>query len=157
MVSTEGRSSKSNSGPAGMQVGDCFAKDIAFTEDSIRQFASFVGDTNPLHQDAAAAAGSPFGRIIASGTQSFSMMLGAVPQYLMRWQPNVGLDASVRLRRPVRAGDRARAEWEIISIADAPKLKGWIVSFRGRLVRDDGVVALTAETKSLVYWSSAGR
>src|SRR5438552_608745 len=58
--------------PDGMQVGDRFAKDVAFSEESIRQFASFVGDTNPLHHDQAAAAASPFGRIIASGTQTFS-------------------------------------------------------------------------------------
>ncbi len=138
--------------PEGMHVGDRFAKDVAFSEELIRQFASFVGDTNPLHHDQAAAAASPFGRIIASGTQTFSMMLAAVPDFLKRWHPNVGLDASVRLLRPVRAGDRARIEWEITDIANTPKLKGWIVTVSGRLVREDGVVALTATSRSLVYW-----
>jgi acyl dehydratase len=141
--------------PEGMHVGDKFVKDVAFTEESIRQFASFVGDTNPLHHDQAAAAASPFGRIIASGTQTFSMMLAAVPDFLKRWHPNVGLDASVRLLRPVRTDDRARIEWEITDIANTPKLKGWIVTISGRLVRDDGIVALTATSKSLVYWPAA--
>jgi acyl dehydratase len=134
-----------------MHVGDRFAKDVAFSEESIRQFASFVGDTNPLHHDQAAAAASPFGRIIASGTQTFSMMLAAVPDFLKRWHPNVGL-----MRRSgccVRcAGERARIEWEITDIANTPKLKGWIVTVSGRLVREDGVVALTATSRSLVYW-----
>jgi acyl dehydratase len=143
--------------PDGMQVGDRFAKDVAFSEESIRQFASFVGDTNPLHHDQAAAAASPFGRIIASGTQTFSMMLAAVPDFLKRWHPNVGLDASVRLLRPVRAGDRARIEWEITDIANTPKLKGWIVTVSGRLVREDGVVALTAISKSLIYWPAGAQ
>lgn len=140
-----------------MRIGDRFTKEVAFTEDSIRQFATYVGDSNPLHHDQAAAAASPFGRLIASGTQTLSMMLAALPDYLRRWQPNVGLEASVRLLRPVHAGDRARIEWEVTDIADTPKLKGWIVAVSGRLVRDDGVVALTATSKSLVYWPDAMR
>jgi 3-hydroxybutyryl-CoA dehydratase len=142
--------------PEGMRIGDAFSKDVAFSEESIRQFASYVGDTNPLHHDPAAAAASSFGRLIASGTQTFSMMVAVVPDYLRRWQPNVGLEASVRMLRPVRAGDRARVEWEVTEIADTPKLKGWIVTISGRLVRDDSVVALTAISKSLVYWPGAG-
>jgi len=144
--------SSTGGAPEGMRIGDRFAKDVAFTEESIRQFASYVGDTNPLHHDKATAAVSSFDGIIASGTQTFAMMLAAVPDYLRRWQPNVGLEASVRLLRPVRAGDRARIEWEVTDIAEAPKLKGWIVTVSGRLLRDDGVVAVTATSKSLVYW-----
>ena len=135
-----------------MCIGDRFTKDVAFTEESIQQFATYVGDSNPLHHDRAVAAASSFGRLIASGTQTLSMMLAAVPDYLRLWQPNVGLEASVRLLRPVRAGDRAHIEWEVTDIADTPKLKGWIVTVSRRLVRDDGVVALTAMSKSLVYW-----
>ena len=140
-----------------MCIGDRFTKDVAFTEESIQQFATYVGDSNPLHHDRAAAAASSFGRLIASGTQTLSMTLAAVPDYLRLWQPNVGLEASVRLLRPVRAGDRAHIEWEVTDIADTPKLKGWIVTVSGRLVRDDGVVALTATSKSLVYWPDAMR
>jgi acyl dehydratase len=57
----------------------------------------------------------------------------------------------LRLLGPVRAGDRARVEWEVADIADTQKLKGWVVTISGRLVRDDGVVALTSISKSLVY------
>jgi 3-hydroxybutyryl-CoA dehydratase len=135
-----------------MRIGDRFTKEVAFTEESIREFATYVGDSNPLHHDQAVAAASSFGRLIASGIQPFSMMLTAVPDYLRPWQPNVGLEASVRLLRPVRAGDRGHIEWEVTDIADTPKLKGWIITVNGRLVRDDGVLALTAISKSLVYW-----
>ncbi|MFZ0838887.1 MAG: MaoC family dehydratase [Xanthobacteraceae bacterium] len=141
--------------PDGMRIGDRFAKEVAFTAEAIRAFASAIGDTNPLHHDEAVAAASPFGRIIASGAHSFSLMLAVVPDYLKAWTPNVGLEASVRLLRPVHAGDRAQAEWEVTDIADAPKLKGWIVTVSGRLMRHDGVVALTGVSKSLIYWPSA--
>ncbi len=59
------------------------------------------------------------------------------------------------MRRPVRAGTTATIEWEITEISQAPKLNGWIVTMNGRLVRDDGVIALTAVSKSLIYWPGA--
>jgi 3-hydroxybutyryl-CoA dehydratase len=138
--------------PEGMRVGETFARDVTFTEESIRQFASYVGDTNPLHHNKTLAASSSFGGIIASGTHTFSIMLAVVPDYLRPWQPNVGLEASVRMLRPVRAGDRVHIMWEVTNIVDKPKLKGWIVAFSGQLLRDDGVVAITATSKSLIYW-----
>jgi acyl dehydratase len=138
--------------PKGLRLGDRFAKEAVFSEESLRQFAAYVGDTNPLHHDKAAAASAPFGGIIASGTQTMAMMLAVVPDYLAPWHPSVGLEASVRMLRPVRAGDRARIEWEVTDIADTPKLRGWIITTTGRLVREDGVVALTAVSKGLIYW-----
>jgi acyl dehydratase len=142
--------------PDGLYIGKRFSKKVMFTEESIRTFAALAGDTNPLHYDRAAAASSPFGRIIASGTQTISMMLAAVPDYLSTGQPNLGLEASVRMRRPVRAGDSAMIEWEITDIASVAKLKGWIVTTTGRLVREDNIVALTAISKTLVYWPGSG-
>ncbi len=139
-------------GPAGLNVGDRFCKHFTFSRDSIRRFAALAGDTNPLHHDEAAAGAAPLGTIIASGTQSMSMMLAVVPDYFRDRGLNLGLEASVRMLRPIRAGDGAHAEWEIVDIADVPKLKGWIVTTRGRLVRDDGVVALTATSRTLLYW-----
>lgn len=138
--------------PEGVHVGDRFSKKVAFTAESIRQFAAYVGDSNPLHQDEGQAAAASFGGLIASGTQTFAMMLAAVPDYLSARQPSLGLEASVRMLRPVRAGDTARMEWEVAEIADAPKLKGWIVTMSGRLIRQDDVVAMTATCKSLIYW-----
>ncbi len=152
MASTANESGGSRGHPEGMRIGDRFSRDVAFSEESIRQFAAYVGDTNRLHHDAAAAASSSFSGIIASGTQTFSMMLAAVPDYLSPWHPSIGLEASVRMLRPVRAGDRARIEWVVTDIADTPKLRGWIVTTSGRLVRDDGVVALRAKSRSLIYW-----
>jgi acyl dehydratase len=139
-------------GPVNLSVGDRFSKHFAFSKDSIRRFAALVGDTNPLHHDEAAAGGAPFGTIVASGTQSMAMMLAVVPDHFKDHGLNLGLEASVRMLRPIRAGDGAHAEWEIVEITNTPKLKGWIVTANGRLVREDGVVVMTAMSKTLIYW-----
>lgn len=139
-------------GPAGLNVGDRFSRHFTFSKNSIRRFAALVGDTNPLHHDDAAAGAAPLGTIIASGTQSMSMMLAVVPDYFKDHGLNLGLEASVRMLRPIRADDGAHAEWEIVEIVNMPKLKGWIVTTSGRLVRDDGIVAMTATSRTLIFW-----
>ena len=94
--------------PDGMHIGDRFAKEVVFTAEAIRAFASSIGDTNPLHHDEVAAAASPFGRIIASGAHSFSLMLGAVPDYQSLDAQcrlgGLGPAAAPRARRRPRAG-----------------------------------------------------
>jgi 3-hydroxybutyryl-CoA dehydratase len=140
-----------------MRIGDRFTKEVAFTEDSIRQFATYVGDSNPLHHDQVAAVRVPVRPAHRQRNADILDDAGGAARLSAAGQPNVGLEASVRLLRPVHAGDRARIEWEVTDIADTPKLKGWIVAVSGRLVRDDGVVALTATSKSLVYWPDAMR
>ena len=65
---------------AGIRVGDRFSKAAAFTSDSIREFATLVGDTNPLHHDDNAAA--EFGGVIASGIHTFSAVFAAVLDFL---------------------------------------------------------------------------
>ncbi len=135
---------------AGIRVGDRFSKATAFTSDSIREFATLVGDTNPLHHDDNAAA--EFGGVIASGIHTFSAVFAAVLDFLPKENRNIGLEASVKMLRPVRAGDAVRIEWEVDDILDTPKLRGWIITMNGRLVRQDDVVAMTAISKSLIYW-----
>jgi acyl dehydratase len=136
--------------PAGLCAGGRFSREFLLTADSIRQFAGFIGDTNPLHQTPSANA--RFGEIIASGAHTLSLMLAAVADHLSKLGPNVGLAASVRMRRPVRAGDRVQVEWEITDIVGNPKLKGWVVTLAGRLTRQDGIVAMTAASESLLFW-----
>src|SRR2546429_9285081 len=92
--------SSARDAPRGMRIGDRFGKEVAFTEDSIRQFATYVGDSNPLHHDQAAAAASSFGWLIASGIKTFSMMLVGGPDYLPPWRPNSGWEQQGGLLRP---------------------------------------------------------
>ena len=49
---------------APFQVGEVFTKEIDLGHKSIRKFAEFVGDPNPLHHDSALAQASRFGGLI---------------------------------------------------------------------------------------------
>jgi len=79
-------------------------------------------------------------------------MLAVVPDYFRSWGPSVGLGASVRMLKPVRANDHARVEWTISKVTASAKLKGWVVDLQGKLTREDGVLAMRAETEVL-FWS----
>lgn len=119
-----------------------------FSEDSIRRFTEFVGDTNPLHHDEAATAAMSFGGIIASGIQSMAMMLAVVTELFQNHTPNLGSN------RPCGyCGHSAQATVPMWNGSHrdrgCAKLEGWIVTLADRLVRDEGVVAMTA---TLLYW-----
>jgi acyl dehydratase len=133
-----------------LQVGDEFSKDVTFDAESIQRYATLVGDLNPLHHDDKFAANSRFGRLIASGMHTSSIMMGAAASFVSGIGQNFGLEIFVRFRRAIRAGDSARIEWKVASIEDKPGLNGRILILEGRLVRDDGEVAITARTKCLL-------
>ncbi len=133
-----------------LRVGDEFYKEVTFDAEAIQRYATLVGDLNPLHHDEKFAANSRFGCLIASGTYTSAIMMGAAASFISTFGPNFGLETFVRLRRAIRAGDSARIEWKVASIEDKSSLNGRILTLEGRLVRGDGEVAITARTKCLL-------
>ena len=133
-----------------LEPGLEFTGDAAFPAASIAEFARLVGDGNPLHHDAAAAASSRFGGLIASGAQTVSVMMSLVATRMSDHWPNVGLGYSVRLRRPVMADTRAVIRWRVVSVEDSARLGGRIVTLDGTLTREDGEVAVTGTCQALV-------
>ena len=134
-----------------------FASEATFTADGIREFARLVGDSNRLHHDAAEATASRFGGLIASGTHTVSMMMGRLAaQFSERWD-NVGLGYSVRLRRPVRAGDTVAIDWRVVSVEQSAKLRGLVVGLDGTLATAEGLVAITAQCQVLIPDAGLGR
>ena len=131
-------------------VGMSFSSAATFTPDGIREFARLVGDTNPLHHDPAVAGASRFGGLIAAGAHSASVMMAAAAAHVSEHWPNVGLGYSVRLRRPVRAGETVTIEWRIVSAEHSPKLKGQVIGLEGSLSRSDGEVAVTGTCQALI-------
>ena len=134
----------------GCVVGQRFSRDVTVNQESIREFARLVGDENPLHHDKGLAALTRFGGLIASGTHSASIMMGAVAAFTAQFGPSLGLEYSVKLRKPVRAGERLRIEWEVSAIERNPLLGGRVVSFNGRLINDKDETVVSGFAKGLI-------
>jgi acyl dehydratase len=84
----------------------------AITAADIETFAQLVGDFNPLHVDAAYAAQSRFGGIIAHGM----LTAGLVSTVLGMRLPGPGgvyVSQSLKFLRPVRVGDTITATAEV--------------------------------------------
>ena len=131
-------------------IGDVFSREIRFDRDSIRAFAALAGDDNPLHHDEEAAARSQFGTLIASGTQTSSLMMATVASYFARKGPALGLGFSFKLRRAVKADTVCLAIWSIDKIAWKESLGGYVIDLSGRLQNiETGEVALEAYAQTL--------
>jgi acyl dehydratase len=127
-----------------------------FDAAGIRQFASLAGDTNPLHHDETAARRSRFGGLIASATQTTSVMLGRLAQFVCARANVVGLGYAVKLLRAVPAGATGEILWRVVSIEPKLSLGGTIVRFEGEL-RVDGRPAVTATCDNLVLGPPLGQ
>lgn len=137
--------------PCPFAVGETFDSDVTFDSDGIRSFATLVGDTNPLHHDEAFARQSRFGRLIACGAQTSSMMIGRTAGIVTERTASLGIDMSYRFRRAVLADEPMRIRWTVVSVMPKPSHKGYIVAFEGELLNAAGEVAVSASAKSLVF------
>lgn len=86
-----------------VRLGERFAREHRFTPAQVRDFSLAAGDDNPLHLDAAAAAASPYGGLIASGTHTSALLLGLTASHFSKRTTVVGRTFTVTFRRAVRA------------------------------------------------------
>jgi acyl dehydratase len=95
-----------------LAVGDVAEVTHTVTAETIRTFVAASGDDNPIHSDAAFAAGTRFGRVIAPGMLTGSFVSGVIGTRL----PGPGtiyLSQDFRFLRPVHVGDRVTARVEV--------------------------------------------
>lgn len=135
------------------QVGEGMTTTLSFDEGAVREVATLIGDTNPLHHDAAAAKASRFGHLIASGGHCAAMMLGALAGWLTERDGAVGLDFAFRFRKAVPADCRARLTWTIVAIQPKDSLKGYLVTLEGVLDDGEGGTFITASSTALAMAS----
>jgi len=127
-----------------------FSSEVTLTPKAVADYASAVGDTNPLHHDAAFAAASRYGRLIASGPHTSALLLALTASHFSTKGSVVGLEFWVRFRRPVFADETIRIEWLVVKVTPNKKLDGDVVDMRGRIVGADGRTALGAKGRVLV-------
>jgi len=129
---------------------DRFSADVQLTPGAVAAFAAGVGDTNPLHYDAMAAARSRFKRPIASGTHTSALLLGLTAKHFSSFGGMLGLSFWLNFRRAVFADERIFLEWLVIKVSQNAKLGGDIVELRGRVRGEDGQTAVGAKGTVLV-------
>jgi acyl dehydratase len=89
-----------------MRVGMRFTREVSLTERSVMAFAKRAGDLNPLHHDRRYARRSRFKGLIASGTQTASLLMGLIASESARFALSLGLDFRFRFLAAARPGDR---------------------------------------------------
>lgn len=94
---------------------------LTFTSEAVAQFAALVGDHNPIHLDAEAAARTPFGRPIVHGM----FVAGLISAVLGEELPGPGsvyLGQSLRFGAPVYVGETVTASVEVIATREAKRI-----------------------------------
>jgi 3-hydroxybutyryl-CoA dehydratase len=97
--------------------GDTASISKTITDDDIRMFAAASGDHNPLHLDDEFARQTRFGRRIAHGMLSASL-ISAVIAHELPGQGSIYLGQSLRFVAPVFPGDTVTATATVISMRE---------------------------------------
>ncbi len=127
-----------------------FSSEMVLTSESVADFARVAGDLNPIHHDSDYAAATRYKRLIASGAQTTSLLMGLTATHFSQQSAMVGLEFWFRFRRPVYADETIRLEWLIVSATDHPRLGGAVVDLRGRIRNAAGETSVGAKGRVLV-------
>jgi acyl dehydratase len=123
-----------------LQVGQSAARQITLTEDHVRKFAEISGDWNPLHFDAAFAAGTKFGRLVVQGGLTTGLLHALVAMDL----PGPGtvfLSQQWKFTAPVFIGDTITARVEVVKVHQTKPVTQLSVT----VTRQDGETVLEGE------------
>lgn len=118
---------------------------VTVSEEEVLEFARKF-DPQPFHTDAALAAASPFGGLIAPGLHSAALFMRRYVDGLLAYSAGVGSPGidEVRFHRPVRPGEVFTARLEVLG--SRPSLMSpttGIVQPRCELVAQDGAVVFS--------------
>lgn len=130
--------------------GERFSAEVTLTPELVAGFARDVGDDNPVHHNADFAAGTRFGRLIASGPHTTALLLALTAKHFSKRGAMLGLEFWQRFKRPIFADETILLEWLIIRVTPNPKLAGDVVELRGRIKGADGRTAVGAKGRVLV-------
>src|ERR1044071_4587359 len=117
--------------------GERFSSQVALSPEMVAQWASAVGDNNPVHHDHESAALTRFGRRIASGPHTTALLLALTASHFSKTGAMLGLEFWVRFRRAIYADETIRLEWMVVKVTSNEKLRGEIVELRGRIQGQD--------------------
>jgi 3-hydroxybutyryl-CoA dehydratase len=126
-----------------VQVGDAHSVTRKITAHDIETFADLVGDHNPVHMDQAYAASTRFGRRIAHGMLSASLISAAIAN---GWPGAIYLSQTLRFRAPVYLDDTVTTQVTVATVrADKP-----IITFRTVCHNQDDTLIVEGEAVCLI-------
>lgn len=123
-----------------IKIGDNFSRITTITDERIRMFAQASGDTNSVHLDDEYARTTRFGRRIAHGMLTASL----ISAILGNDYPGVGtiyLSQSVKFKAPVFIDDEITAAVEVTQYREDKR----IVTLHTTCNNQDGVLVLEGE------------
>ena len=130
-----------------LRVGDTAALTRTITDRDVRAFAELTGDHNPVHLDEEYAAATRFGRRIAHGMLSASL-LSAVIANELPGRGSIYLSQTLQFVAPVFIGDAVMARVTVTKIReDKPVVTLETVCTnqrREQVLKGEAVVRITA-------------
>ncbi|MBN1966185.1 MAG: MaoC family dehydratase [Anaerolineae bacterium] len=130
-----------------LQIGMTASRTKTISEDDIAHFAAASGDTNPLHLDEAYAATTIFGRRIAHGMLTASL-ISAVLANDLPGQGTIYLSQSMQFKAPVFIGDTITATVTVTAYRENKRiatLHTTCTNQAGKLVLDGEAVVIAPE------------
>lgn len=123
-----------------MQIGISASRTVQITASMIDLFAQASGDHNPVHLDDDYASQTQFGKRIAHGMLTVSV-ISAILGNDLPGQGTIYLGQEVKFKAPVMIGDTITATVELIKYREDKK----IATFRTYATNQDGKVVLDGE------------
>lgn len=123
-----------------LKIGDTASRTHTITDAMIRAFADASGDTNPVHLDDDYAAGTRFGRRIAHGMLTTSI-ISAILGNDLPGEGTIYLSQHVKFKAPVFVGDTITAAVELSAYREDKRIATFITT----ATNQDGTLVLEGE------------
>ena len=128
------------------RLGQRAERSRTVTAADIELFTRLSGDRNPLHYDEAAAASTPFERIVVQGGVT-TALLNAVVAEDLPGPGSVFLNTTLDFTAPVRPGDTITAAVTVSAVrSDKP-----ITDLEVEIKRDDGVTVVAGSAVTYTF------
>jgi 3-hydroxybutyryl-CoA dehydratase len=123
-----------------MTPGDSASQSLMVTESVVESFGNTIGDKNPIHFDETYAASTKFGRRIAHGMLSASL-ISAVIANKLPGPGSIYISQTLQFTSPVYLGDQLIAKVTVLAVRqDKP-----IVTLETVCAKQDGTVVVKGE------------
>lgn len=127
-----------------IQLGQESSLSLEVNDETVRQYAHLVGDTNPVHLDEEYAAKSFFKKRVAHGMLAGGLV-SAILGTKLPGPGSIYLSQELEFKRPVELGQTITAKVKVVEKFDRHKkikLRTWVENQAGQIVLDGFALVL---------------